>query len=236
MRARLSTSLSAVAAVLVVGCGVQDDGVPRAELSPTPTLEVAAVDARASIPVDEAASAPDAYPAGSIINVVQLRGRTFTEVADDVEQRVAACMRAAGLAYQPVPFDVSDRGEDVTQPWGVVKQRRASVGYGITMRTRDLQDPNRSHLDAVTPDEQTSFLAALGDSGASGCRGAAEAAVYRDLPFYDPELAWVPARFVGEIEADERWIAAIGEWSNCMAARGFDVGTPEDARALITSE
>ncbi|MCL2849344.1 MAG: hypothetical protein FWE61_04790, partial [Micrococcales bacterium] len=43
------------------------------------------------------------------------------------------------------------------------------------------------------------------------------------------------ARFSSQVEADDRVLAALDGWATCMAGKGYEHATPDEARESITA-
>lgn len=155
-----------------------------------------------------------------------------------VEMRVTAavrdCMAAAGYDYRgPAVIEGLD---DLLDP--------AADGYGIAAGP-GVPPP---HLGAGGPGgsdratyEEALFGSALAgaDGAGAGCAAAGRAALDGALAALD-SLPYSIGQLEADAAAHPAWVAALGEWSACMAERGYPAGSPEEliaaqAAALATA-
>ncbi|AEE44247.1 hypothetical protein Celf_0097 [Cellulomonas fimi ATCC 484] len=175
------------------------------------------------------------------------------------EELVASCMRREGFDYVPRPVEVRERAADGIPAWGS-REFAERFGYGAATESVLLAaqggdepsaapDPNLATVQALSPEGQDAYWTALlgrqdvsaGADGqaydwtTAGCTGWAEhESDARTAVEDDPDLAEV-VRAAEEIdlavELDARVLSALDAWSRCMALRGYDVATPQDAEA-----
>lgn len=148
-------------------------------------------------------------------------GLLGTAVEVRVTEAVAACMKAAGFSYRG-PALVEDLA-------GLLDP--AEDGYGIA--AGPLVDSPR--LGAGGPDgEAAAYEAALygtglaeTEGGGTGCAAAGRAALDDALA----ALASLPYS-IEQLEADAlahpAYVTALGEWSTCMAERGYQATSPDE--------
>ncbi len=115
----------------------------------------------------------------------------------------------------------------------------AADGYGIAAGP-DVPPP---HLGTGGPGaseaaayEEALFGSALAGAEAPGRDAPPPAAPPSTAPW--PPWSRCPTR-IGQLEADAAahpaWVAALGEWSACMAERGYSASSPEDLIAAQTA-
>lgn len=175
-------------------------------------------------------------PAGSLLDAVLLGGRTFSDIEDDVQTRLAACMTKAGWTYQPVISGDAERAADPTLPLAQVIDLRRKVGYGITLPPNEKGDANFAYLQSLSADDQSAFLAALGDSGSGGCVDLAEREGHAGIPFYDPAYSALTSEFSAALAASTAMENAWGEWTTCMAAHGIIATSQLDLQTTVRSK
>jgi len=175
-----------------------------------------------------------------------LGGATVDPRQGEAEERIAACMAAAGFEYTP---QVDPDRHQYSVPTVLTREHAEAFGYGETIPPAPGVTPGRwalqvggipgeaeneeyrSSLSAqaeeeywvalngdVAPDEAET--AALEDFG---CHGRAYAEVYADLEvpaaFRDAEAAIRKAGH--DVELDPEVSAAVDRWSGCMADAGY---------------
>ncbi|MCZ7528280.1 MAG: hypothetical protein M5U14_19065 [Acidimicrobiia bacterium] len=156
------------------------------------------------------------------------------------------CMEAKGWKYWPrppvtLPASAASSDGDLTHDEGYVRQH----GYGITLSPapagEDLPDPNASYLDTLTEQERRQYgrdwLGTTEDfetGSPSGCANEARQEVFGSLS--ETEVTG-GQELVNELDdrvrADPRIVEATQEWSRCMTGHGYDLSTPQQARAHV---
>lgn len=177
------------------------------------------------------------YPAGALIDHVLLLGRSLSDVEDEVQQRTADCMVGKGWEwYSPVDATIVMGSEDPTLSVEELAERRSSRGYGFVWERQGSldADPNRSTIEQLTSAEVERLTVDLGDSGGAGCRGTAEKAVYRSIPWFDPGVSSVGADIAAALLATPAFGEAQRHWSLCMTAAGY--ATPSEEKAKLAQQ
>ena len=178
-------------------------------------------------------------------------GLTLDELAARIEQvegLIGQCMTAAGFEYVPVDFERVKAGMDAdkTAPGLSDEEFVAQYGYGITTqfdkpgREIGLGEQNVAIYEALSPAEQAAYdHTLLGENrdatfalsveaedfaGTGGCtRQAVEQSFSPDeldANYFNPGDA--------VLEQDPRVVAAMADWSDCVAADGFTYAHPDD--------
>lgn len=178
-------------------------------------------------------------------------GLTLDELAARIEQvegLIGQCMTGAGFEYVPVDFERVKAGMDAdkTAPGLSDEEFVAQYGYGITTqfdkpgREIGLGEQNVAIYSAMSPAEQAAYdhtlfgeirdatfalsVEAEDFSGTGGCtRQAVEQSftpAELDANFLNPGDA--------VLEQDPRVVAAMADWSDCVAADGFTYAHPDD--------
>jgi hypothetical protein len=148
-------------------------------------------------------------------------GLLGTAVEVRVTEAVAACMKAAGFSY---------RGPAVVEDLAGLLDPTVD-GYGIA--AGPLVDSPR--LGAGGPGgEAAAYEVALYGAGLAGTEGAGAGCAAAGRAALDDALA-VLASFpysIEQLEADAlahpAYVAALGEWSACMAERGYQATSPDE--------
>jgi hypothetical protein len=170
-----------------------------------------------------------------------------------VEESIAACMKEQGFDYVPVDYSFLDTPtSDVPEPG--TPDFAAQYGYGITtsaellaaMGTADeLVDPNADLVNAMSPEEQSAYYAALYgamdtgaaseeesspspeayDWGAAGCSGIAQHEVFGDGA--SSSIATDLEQLSSQDAEDEAVVQAQETWVSCMAGKNHVYDTPD---------
>jgi len=182
-------------------------------------------------------------------------GMTEAELVSAIERTesaIADCMREAGFEYtpiDPVTFRVAMNAHGTAQ--GLSDEEYiAQYGYGISTLPPSGEfgagEANAAVFNALSAADQVAYQRTLlGDNldatfvnvleaedvePTGGCtRTAIEqtfTAEQLDPTFFNP--------FDAQVQADPRWIEAVGKWSSCMRDEGFDFANPDAAEASIT--
>lgn len=155
---------------------------------------------------------------------VQDQTRMFGDYPD--EAAMAQCMHDAGYAYTAVPPHVETAATD---PRYVMPPADFAAQYGFGFAAEALgllppaftADPNTDL--SLTPSEKEAY-----DTAQSGC--VAEQTAQGTIVVLDQ--AWVAAhdyaweQFQSIVDTDDRVVAALATWHNCMSAAGFDYDDP----------
>lgn len=144
-----------------------------------------------------------------------------------IELLAAECMAEHGFDYEP-----HDPGGDVSQMVAMPDDERTfrlEYGYGITTVVRDARDGGGDHissqLETMSDADREAWLDTFwGESRGpnremdDGCQGqAVEEAGGGVLLELSPLLEDLRER----VESDPRMVAAVQEWSSCMADEGY---------------
>ena len=160
--------------------------------------------------------------------VVESRLARFEQIHQGL---VAACMRAAGMRYEPnVPAAASPRGAaDVA----------ASDGFGVSTRigqapqqTIEL-DPNMAYLDTLNGTAADAYREAL--FGTGGCDRLAREWVIRQRRSVTDRSSLVVTEIQSVAAADPRMATALTTWQACVAAAGLPVEKPEELFTIAQS-
>lgn len=148
-------------------------------------------------------------------------GLLGTAIELRVTDAVRACMEGAGFSY---------RGPAVVEGLDGLLDPAAD-GYGIAAGPQ--VDSPRLGTGGPATDETDAYEAALYGTGLAaeepggGCAAAGRAALDQALAALDS----LPYS-IGQLEADAlahpAYVAALGEWSACMAARGYQAASPDE--------
>jgi hypothetical protein len=178
-------------------------------------------------------------------------GLTLDELAARIEQvegLIGQCMTAAGFEYVPVDFERVKAGMDAdkTAPGLSDEEFVAQYGYGITTqldkpgREIGLGEQNVAIYEALSPAEQAAYDHTLfgedrdatfalsveaEDFAATG--GCTRQAVEQSFSPDELDANYLnPGDAV--LEQDPRVVAALADWSDCVAADGFTYAHPDD--------
>ncbi|MBS1195741.1 MAG: hypothetical protein H6R33_461 [Actinobacteria bacterium] len=143
-----------------------------------------------------------------------------------VTEAVRECMAEAGYDYRG-PAVVADL-DSLLDP--------ATDGYGIAGGPA----APLPQLGAGGPGgDQSGYEEALygsslagADGAAGGCAAAGRAALDRALAALEA-MPYPIEQFEADAAAHPSWVAALGEWSACMAERGYSAASPEDLIASL---
>ncbi len=169
-----------------------------------------------------------------------------------VENAVRDCMKAQGFEY--VPVDPVARQTSLVGAPGMSEQEfEKQFGYGITTlyerrRQQAAGGPNQAIRDRFSPAEQAAYDRALvGDNldatfadavdtgdftRLGGCTRSATEQVFGGaevLRTVQSKLDDLDARIL----ADPRMVKAVGAWSGCMRAKGFDLANPDQVDVVL---
>jgi hypothetical protein len=178
-------------------------------------------------------------------------GLTLDELAARIEQvegLIGQCMTDAGFEYVPVDFERVKAGMDAdkTAPGLSDEEFVAQYGYGITTqfdkpgREIGLGEQNVAIYEAMSPAEQAAYGHTLfGDNrdatfalsveaeDFSGTGGCTRQAVEQSFTPSELDANYLnPGDAV--LEQDPRVVAAMADWSDCVAADGFTYAHPDD--------
>ena len=160
-------------------------------------------------------------------------GLLGTAVELRVTEAVRACMKDAGFSY---------RGPAVIEGLAGLLDPAAD-GYGIAAGPQ--VDPPRLGTGGPAADDSGAYEAALYGTGlaaggtGAGCAAAGRAALDQALAALD-SLPYSIQQLEADALAHPAYVAALGEWSACMAARGYQAASPDElvatqAAALATA-
>ncbi len=147
------------------------------------------------------------------------------------EEAIADCMRAQGFAYVAgLPSD-----------WVLEKAAQLDIARGGDGLV-DIEippDPNEEAMAQATPEEREAFSLAywgdISDGGqVEGCYNSTYEAVW-GTDLVEDNTAEIED-ILRRIDADDRVVAALHEFTTCMSARGFDVATIDGVSRLIGIE
>ena len=152
-----------------------------------------------------------------------------------VEESVAACMQEQGFEYVPQ----TDTAPAADVPAQGTLDFAKTYGYGITTwqsipgsRTADtsggaqpIDDAYQQALWGATDDGSGTWLA-------GGCYGQAMEAVGDEGLMSSPVLQDL-SNLDAQVDQDSRVVAALDGWTGCMAGKGYDYATTEDAQGSI---
>jgi len=178
-------------------------------------------------------------------------GLTLDELAariEEVEALIGQCMTDAGFEYVPVDFERVKEGMDAdkTAPGLSGEEYIAQYGYGITTqfdepgREIGLGEQNVAIYEALPPAEQVAYDHVLfGENRDATFALAVEAENFSETggcTRQAVEQSFTPAELDANyfnpgdavLEQDERVVAAMAEWSDCVAKDGYDYAHPDD--------
>jgi hypothetical protein len=178
-------------------------------------------------------------------------GLTLDELAARIEQvegLIGQCMTAAGFEYVPVDFERVKAGMDAdkTAPGLSDEEFVAQYGYGITTqfdkpgREIGLGEQNVAIYEALSPAQQAAydhtllgenrdatFALSVEAEDFAGTGGCTRQAVEQSFSPDELDANYLnPGDAV--LEQDPRVVAAMADWSDCVAADGFTYAHPDD--------
>ncbi len=166
-------------------------------------------------------------------DVVLFAGLDTRAVVMAQEESVAACMAREGFEYIPyVPRNADTYPAPGTLAALPDADYVAGHGFGLADRvllhwTAESDDPNAEIAAAMSPDQRTEYSRSLFGASTTdgsipgGCRNSGFDPDYIDAVDGVSQLRFDAAQ---RMEADERFIEIMIDWSRCMAAEGFDFG------------
>lgn len=209
-----------VGCCVIVGAGC---GARTAEVRTAVSIAEALVPA--SAPTDQVPANPmDAWFKGNV---------SYARRANEEEQRVAACMKQAGLQWVPrvVP-------ESEPEARGALREYRKTMGYGINTATNNVtheNDPNLAIMKGLGEADLDRYLTFLegpyGDNGRHG--GCRETSAIPDAAMAKRSANPRATQLWDAMQSAPEVAQGLRDWSLCMASSGFpNLTGPEDARML----
>jgi len=169
----------------------------------------------------------------------------FAAIDRDVPAAIVACLNDAGFAMVAPPV-----GDPYVPPAEGDRAGAESDGFGIIASFRhelreggdpgdQLQRSVASYLATLTAAEIQRFVLVLdgepaepGQVTRDGCEYSAVGQAYRDWNRFFAALPNFTA-LAEERDSHPDWIAARGEWSDCMAGRGYEYAEPAAIRSDV---
>lgn len=220
-RRALLTAGAVVASLALSACGSSGDNGARDDLNPQ--------------------NGPLAKLLGYDISPAEQREKEL-----DVQQFLVECMRTDGWEYEAVDYNASnpyqdEYAEQIADP----KAYGEKYGYGVARGYElngdggggnEFVDPNQDYVESLSGDEETEYYASLygkqDDQAVSegdvyvpppleeqGCYGKAQADVYGESPYNDPDIS-TRLNELFEDSANDPAIADANEvWATCMGER-----------------
>ncbi len=185
------------------------------------------------------------------------------------QDRIAACMAEQGFDYIPyVPsqdqggFSGPDSEEEFVERYGfgvatvILEDTQIDEeGFAAAMEAERAKNPNFVIVEAMTPEEQQEYNAALyglgpnpGDplvedgpnstvtpSDPSGCLPIAYEEIYNDDTWaaFDEQFGVTLEDMRSTVESDPRIAELESKWSTCMAEEGYDFVQKSDVRGFL---
>jgi hypothetical protein len=172
----------------------------------------------------------------TLILFALLKGRSISDIHDDEERLIVACMQKRGWDYKAVPFGTVEQSPDYSGSFSALVSYRLRYGYGVSSSPgSDNPDPNAEYEASLSRAARAAFLASLvGGTESTGmdprsCTAESERSVRSDIPYYDPKYNAVLTEYLQLLEADSQYESAISNWSQCMKNDGYQLSTPDDA-------
>jgi hypothetical protein len=153
-----------------------------------------------------------------------------TAVELRVTEAVRSCMADAGFEYRgpAVLSDLDTLLDPATDGYGIAAgpdTPRPQLGEG---------GPGGSNQGGYEQALYGSTLSGSGDAAPGGCAAVGRAALDGALAALD-SLPYSIEQLQADAAAHPAWIAALGDWSACMAERGFSASSPDDLIAAQTA-
>lgn len=241
MRGRSSLGLAAaIVAVVGVACSSSGDGAATAPVSgasPGAAIQTASSDVPPASDVPPTTAAPGGATASgddaavlaqlySLMNVgTEQELVVALTVGNPVEADVARCMADAGFQYAEGPSAEEEAGTDLR--WSMSgEEYAATYGFGVAASELGLfparpPDPNMSYVGSLSQGQVDAYYQ-----------------TYRACSRPDPDdrfrnsnaLNVALEQFRGAVDADERSVAALTAWRECVAAAGYRFDTPQAMR------
>jgi hypothetical protein len=176
------------------------------------------------------------------------------------QQVMVECMKAEGWEYKPVDWSAgSTYDEEWTEQMEDPVAYGEKYGYGV-VRSHDMQeemsggempeDPNMEYVNSLTMDEQEAYYESLYgpstfsessemgvddtmpayDPSTMGCSGQAQAEVYGDTMFSNPDLMTRVDEMMQQAAEDPAVKEAEQKWADCMAEKdpSYTWSTPDE--------
>lgn len=236
-RLRAPAGLLAVLLLASAGCGGNDDGAAPPG-SPAVRSPLAELLGYSTDPADQAAEQ-----------------QRFIEQERQVQQAIADCMKQEGFEYvaqDPAAFmgssafdeDIAFDSKEWAEKYGFgMSTAFGSEGFGgpgITPPT----DPNQAYTASLSEAERAAYekalygelpnldptsaaTTAMASFEPSGCDGDARRAADSSQAFYS-EFGDEMQEIYEGIQNDPAIVAAIEQWTACMAEAGYEYDTPEE--------
>ncbi|MCL2091549.1 MAG: hypothetical protein FWH11_10210 [Micrococcales bacterium] len=159
------------------------------------------------------------------------------------EDLVAACMKEQGFDYTPTSLDTDQVA--ALLDWGS-EEFTQTYGYGITTTWQDIPEMATTETETLDESSQVMYEAyqealwgtGLGedeDDGETwlpgGCYG--EAFAQLGMGLLTSTVAQDITDLTRQVDADDTVVAALYEWSVCMADQGYHYETPTEAQSSI---
>lgn len=193
------------------------------------------------------------------LTVLLESGLTYFAALDTAVDRViVGCMQNEGFRYEAI--DRTQREPYWGPEFTVESARRDGYSDGVELTSElDALSPEyREYMEGLSKASRREFGIALGgpedaetisvDTGsgilstsAEGCLAVAETKVGGDaetvLSWYGTynQIQGLSFEAGNRLDIDREWLATLASWSGCMQARGYNVGSVEDAFSLATS-
>lgn len=235
-RLRAPAGLLAVLLLAVAACGGKDDGTSPAA-SPAVRSPLAELLGYSTDPADQAAEL-----------------QRYIEQERKVQQAIVACMKQEGFDYvaqDPAAFmgssgfdeDIAFDSKEWAEKYGFgMSTTFGSEGFGSPGVTPPT-DPNQAYVESLSEAERAAYDKALygemptfdptsADTTAmasfepSGCDGEARRSTDVTQAFYS-EFGDEMQEIYEGIQNDPAIVAAIEQWTSCMAKAGYEYDTPD---------
>jgi hypothetical protein len=239
--------LCLIISVLLIACGAGSMASTTSPDTPVASQANTATPASSQDGVPATEESGDDEPGTEEFGLTE---EELVEKVEAVEALIATCMSDAGFEYVPVDYDtVRQAMEAVQNPPGLTEADfRAQFGYEISMQraatdtpaTIGLGEQNLQIFNSLSEADQIAynrtlfgenieetFAVALDDENFADTGGCTGAAIEQS---FDPEELNEIYRNPKDvlIEQDQRMIAALANWSDCMREAGFDYDNPEE--------
>lgn len=189
-------------------------------------------------------------PVGPISQRAAALGDQFDQasmsiVSAKLEDAVAACMKEQGFDYTPRTWDTSGLTQSTGVPAWDSLEFAKTYGYGITtwedipgVSKASDAPPSGDDAESTQPGYQDALWGPGYDPTAGGQPGGCYGKALDETAgkaLVDSTVPRDVANLQQQVDEDDRVVAALARWSDCMGGKGYDYKTPTEAQTSIAN-